>query len=162
MSSNLAALITMFAFFAFCSACSVLLTREEAIERAVDQVKETMRVAIPDMPHPEPHKYEDSGDCAWVPGLNSTKETLRFQAKVLLPPGDNGLERQANALQYWIEKGATVRDLPHRTGPPAEVEYRGGRIMAFPLPGHLRGGTPDGNFTFHVSATTPCIPKAEQ
>lgn len=147
--------------FAFCTACSIHLTREDAIERAIDQAKETMRVAIPDVPHPEPQKYEDSGDCAWVPGLNSTKETLRYQARILLPPGDDGLERQARAIKYWTEKGATVRDLPYRTGPPAEVEYRGGRIMAFTLPGYLRGGTSDGNFTFHVSVTTPCIPKAE-
>src|SRR5687767_13050341 len=106
-------------------------SRESGIETAREQVKETMRVALPDIPHPEPYEYEDAGDCALVPGLNSTKETLRYQVEVPLPDGDDGVQRQARAIQHWVDKGATIRELPHRPGPPMEVEYEGGSIMVF-------------------------------
>src|SRR5687767_15277015 len=99
-------------------------SRESGIETAREQVKETMRVALPDVSHPEPYEYEDAGDCALVPGLNSSKETLRYQAEIPLPAGDNGLERQARAVKHWIDKGGSLRKLPYDTGkPPNEVNY---------------------------------------
>jgi len=138
-------------------------SRQGAIDRAIEQVKETMRVALPDVPHPDPYEYEDAGDCALVPGLNSSKETLRYQVAVPLPPGDNGIERQARAVQYWVDKGGTIRELPYYNGPPSEVNYKGGSIMAFST-----GSRPDmsarnqsGRPEFWIVATTPCIPKAE-
>ena len=138
-------------------------SRQGAIEQAIEQVKETMRVALPDVPHPEPYKYEDAGDCALVPGLNSTKETLRYQVAVPLPAGDDGAERQARAVRHWVDKGATIRELPYRKGPPSEVNYKGGSIMAFStgsrpdMSARNRSGQPE----FWIVATTPCIPKAE-
>ena len=136
-------------------------SRERGIQTAIEQVKETMRVALPDVTHPEPYEYEDAGDCALVPGLNSTKESLRYQVQVPLPAGDDGVQRQARAIQHWVDKGATIRELPYRPGPPNEVNYEGGSIMAFST-----GGRPDmprrtAHAEFWIVATTPCIPKAE-
>ena len=159
MSRSLSAAVIA---LSICGACSLVVSREDAIGRAVDQVRESMRVGMPDLPHPTPYEYQDRGDCAWVPGLNSTKETLTYQVEVPLPLGDNGLERQARVVRHWTNKGAAVRDLPYRNGPPAEVEYRGGRIMAFPLLRHGRGRGSDDSFTFHILATTPCVLKAQQ
>ncbi len=108
-------------------------SRETAIRDAIDQSKETMRVAVPDIDHPEPYKYSGAGSCALAPGLNSTRETLRYQAEVPLPAGDDGAERQRRAIQHWIDKGAKPRQLPNKTS-AAEVEYQGGKIHAFAMP----------------------------
>jgi hypothetical protein len=118
-----------------------------------------MRVAFPDLPHPEPYKYEDAGDCALVPGLNSSKETLRYQAEITLPEGDNGIERQALAIKHWVDKGGTIRDLPYRPGPPSEVDYRGGSVMAFSTGSRPGMQRVQGREAFWIVATTPCIPK---
>src|SRR5262245_10302009 len=96
-------------------------SREAAIDRAVEQVEETMDVALPDLPHPEPYRYPDGGDCAWVPGLPSDEETLRYQVEVPLPAGDDGLDRQARAVAHWVQRGGTIRGVPYPNGPPAEV-----------------------------------------
>lgn len=118
-----------------------------------------MAIALPDLNHPEPYRYQDAGDCALVPGMNSSKETLRYQVEVPLPYGDKGLHRQANAVKYWVDKGGTIRTLSYDTGrPPAEVSYNGGSIMAFAMPRRDRSGT-EGESTFVIVATTPCIPK---
>src|SRR5688572_1342189 len=145
------------------SACSGPFgpSRERAIAAAKDQVNETMRIALPDVPHPEPYEYEDAGDCALVPGLNSSKETLRYQVKITLAPGDDGQARQATAVQHWVGKGAQVRDLPYRSGPPAEVNYQGGSIMAFAMQQRGRSNEAVGTVEFWIVATTPCIPKAD-
>jgi len=135
-------------------------SRQSAIDDAISQVKETMDVALPDVPHPEPYRYQDAGDCAWVPELPSSKETLRYQVEVPLPSGDNGLERQAKAVRHWVEKGGEIRVLPYDTGrPAAEVNYRGGSILAFAM--QTRGGKDPQSFAFYIVATTPCIPKEE-
>ena len=136
-------------------------SREKAIDSAIEQVKETMRVALPDVAHPEPYKYQDAGDCALVPGLNSSRESLRYQAEIKLPPGDNGVARQEKAIQHWVDKGATVRTLSYRPGPPNEVDYKGGRIMAFAmqLPGRMK--EPTDSAEFWIVVTTPCISKVD-
>lgn len=134
-------------------------SRKGAIDTAIRQVKETMTVAVPDIEHPEPYKYEDAGDCAWVPGLTSTKETLRYQVEVPLPVGDDGRERQARAVQHWVDKGGTIRQLPYQNGPPAEVNYKGGSILAFAMTMKGRNKDPYGPATLYIVATTPCVPK---
>jgi hypothetical protein len=126
----------------------------------MDQVKETMAVALPDLPHPEPEKYQSAGDCALVPGLNSSKETLRYQVQVALPDGDDGVERQAQAIKHWVDKGAEIRNLPYKSGAPSEVKYQGGSIIAFAAPTGARGNA-YGDTSFVIVATTPCVPKAE-
>src|SRR5258706_7064384 len=99
------------------SACLVP-SRERAIKDAIQNVKETMDVAVPDVVHPEPYKYTGGGgDCAWIPEITSSKETLRYQAEVPLPVGDDGRDRQARAVQHWIDKGGKLRDVPYRQGP---------------------------------------------
>lgn len=136
-------------------------SRERAISDAISQVKETMDVALPDVPHPEPYRYQDAGDCAWVPEMPSSKETLRYQVEVPLPVGDDGLERQAKAVRHWVDKGGEIRVLPYDTGrPPVEVNYRGGSILAFAMP--TRGGKDPNLSTFYIVATTPCIAKEER
>ena len=130
--------------------------RESSIKAAIEQVKETMEIGVPELPH------EGRGDCALVPGLNSTNETLRYQAEVPLPPGDDGVLRQARVIDHWVAKGAKIRHLSYKTGPPNEVEYRGGRIMAFAMT--LRGSARAGEsapYGFYIVATTPCVPKVE-
>jgi hypothetical protein len=135
--------------------------REKAIENAISQVKETMDVAVPDLPHPEPYKYQDAGDCALVPELPSSKETLRYQVQLPLLAGDDGLERQARAVQHWVDKGGTIRTLPYRNGPPNEVDYKGGSIMAFAMQRRGRSNEESGQAEFWIVATTPCIPKID-
>lgn len=136
-------------------------SREKAIENAIEQVKETMEVAFPDLPHPEPYKYQDTGDCALVPGLSSSKETLRYQVELNLPPGDDGIQRQARAIQHWVDKGAVIRTLPYRTGPPSEVNYKGGSIVAFAMQRGERSKVAARPVDFFIVATTPCVPKSE-
>lgn len=147
--------------FIACSAGPFGPSRKWAIETAIKQVKETMAIALPDLDHPEPYRYEDAGDCALVPGMTSSRETLRYQVQVHLPHGDDGLDRQANAIKYWVDKGAAIRTLSYDTGrPPAEVEYNGGSILAFAMPRRDRSGA-TGESSFYIVATTPCIPKQE-
>jgi hypothetical protein len=135
-------------------------SRDRAIEDAIEQVKETMDVALPDAAHPEPYKYTGGGgDCAWVPELSSSKETLRYQVEVPLTPDDDGIDRQAKAVQHWIDKGGEVRSVPFRKGPPSEVDYRGGSILAFAMPTRGRIPDPQGPSTFYIVATTPCVSK---
>jgi hypothetical protein len=157
--------------YAFRLSCIVLLTtiistsgclrpsRDRAIKDAIKQVKETMDVALPDIPHPEPYKYPDGGDCAWVPELPSSKETLRYQVEVQLPPGDDGHDRQTRAIKHWLDKGATIRELPYSNGPPSEVEYNGGSILAFAMTARGKAQDPQGPSTFYIVATTPCVSK---
>jgi hypothetical protein len=137
-------------------------SRERAVKDAIQQVKETMDVALPDIAHPEPYKYMGGGgDCAWVPEMTSSKETLRYQVEVPLPEGDDGRDRQAKAVQHWIDKGGKLREVPYRQGPAAEVDYRGGSILAFALTTRRRKEDPEGMATFYIVATTPCVPKEE-
>ena len=135
-------------------------SRDGAIEEAIEQVRETMEIALPDIRHPEPYRYEDAGDCALVPGLNSSKETLRYQVEVPLPEGDDGRERQAKALKHWIDKGGEPRKLSYQTE-SHEVNYRGGSIIAFAMPTRGRKSDLPGQSSFYIVATTPCIPKGE-
>ena len=137
-------------------------SRERAIKDAIQQVKETMDVALTDMTHPEPYKYTGGGgDCAWVPELPSSKETLRYQAEIALPPGDDGRERQARAVQHWIDKGGTLRSVPYVNGPAREVDYRGGSILAFAMPTRGQKPAESTQTSFYIVATTPCVSKEE-
>ena len=137
-------------------------SRERAIKEAIQQVKETMDVALPDVPHPDPYKYTGGGgDCAWVPEMTSSKETLRYQVEVPLPAGDDGRERQTRAIQHWLDKDGKLRNVPYRNGPPSEVDYKGGSILAVAMP--TRGAKDQQNSsTFYIVATTPCVSKEEQ
>ncbi len=139
-------------------------SRERAIENAIAQAKETMSVAVPDLSQPEPYKYEGGGDCALLPGLSSTKEMLRYQVEIVLPDGDDGLERQARAVQHWVDKGGTIRTLPYNNGPPNEVNYKGGSITAFAMARGQRSNESSGSSgptQFWIVATTPCVPKID-
>jgi hypothetical protein len=137
-------------------------SRGRAIKEAIQNVKETMDVALPDIVHPEPYKYTGGGgDCAWVPEMTSSKETLRYQVEVPLPVGDDGHERQARAVQHWIAKGGKLRTLPYPNGPPSEVDYDGGSILAFAMTTRGRTQDPKGPATFYIVATTPCVPKED-
>jgi hypothetical protein len=137
-------------------------SRERAIKDAIQQVKETMDVAVPDVTHPEPYKYTGGGgDCAWVPEMTSSKETLRYQAEVPLPVGDDGRDRQVRAVQHWLDKGGKLRTVPYRQGPASEVDYDGGSILAFAMTTRRRKEDPEGLATFYIVATTPCVAKEE-
>jgi hypothetical protein len=137
-------------------------SRERAIKDAIQQVKETMDVALPDVSHPEPYKYMGGGgDCAWVPEMTSSKETIRYQAEVPLPLGDDGRGRQVRAVQYWIDKGGKLREVPYRQGPASEVDYNGGSVLMFAMTTRRRKEDPDGVATFYIVATTPCVTKEE-
>ncbi len=150
------------ALLLFSASCGIFgPSRERAIEDAIAQVKETMGVAIPDLKQPEPYKYEGGGDCALVPGLSSTKEMLRYQVEIGLPAGDDGRERQARAVQHWVDKGGTIRTLPYPNGPPSEVDYKGGSITAFAMNRSGRSNETGGPTQFWIVATTPCIPKID-
>jgi hypothetical protein len=137
-------------------------SRDRAIKEAIRNVKETMDVALPDVAHPEPYKYTGGGgDCAWVPEMTSSKETLRYQVEVPLPAGDDGIARQDRAFKHWVDKGGTIRRLSSQNEPPAEVDYRGGSILAFAMPTRGRIQDPKGPVTFYIVATTPCVPKED-
>lgn len=135
-------------------------SRETAIKQAIDNVKETMAIALPDLPHPEPFQHSGKSECSFVPGMPSSTEALIFQVETQLPPGDDGLVRQAKALQHWVDKGGEFRSLPHLPGPPNEVNYDGSSIMVFALVGRevmARNGS--GPITFHIQVKTPCVKK---
>ncbi len=141
------------------SGCLFGPSRERAIKDAILHVKETMDVALPDVAHPEPYKYEDAGDCAWVPELPSSKESLRYQVEVPLPDGDDGHARQERAAKHWIEKGGKLRTMPHQSVAAAEVDYDGGSILVFAMPDRRTKPGEQGRSMFYIVATTPCIAK---
>lgn len=142
------------------TACITSTGRERATKNAIEAVKETMAVAVPELTHPEPYLYTGGGgDCAWVPGWNSSNEILSYQAELTLPAGDDGVDRQARAIKHWTDKGAEIRELPHRTGPPSEVVYGGGRIVVFAMRERGRIQDPNAPAAFYVSVSTPCVPK---
>ena len=93
--------------------------------------------------------------------MNSSKETLRYQAEVPLPVGDDGRDRQARAVKHWIDKGGKLRTLPYANGPASEVDFGGGSILAFAMPTRGRTQDPHGGSTFYIVATTPCVPKED-
>lgn len=141
------------------AACGFSPSREEIVKEAIAQVRETMTIALPDMPHPEPVRGPRNSDCSLVPGMVSHNEMLTYEIEVPLPAGDDGRIRQKNAIQYWVDKGAAIRVLPYDNGPPNEVNYRGGSISAFPLETRRGESGPGGPIRFIVFAKTPCIAK---